>query len=54
MVSGSLKLTCNILTGYYSSLAFGSVMSLFGIKGAFFAFFSKTTRRVYTKIFFRV
>jgi len=27
------------------------VTSLFGIKGAFFAFFSKTTKRIYTNFF---
>jgi len=33
----------NSLTVYWNSLAFGSMTSFFGIKGAFFAFFSKTT-----------
>jgi len=37
-----LELVNSFLTGYLSSLAFGSVTSFFRIKGAFFAFFSKT------------
>jgi len=28
------------------------VTSLFGIKGVFFAFFKKTTRQIYAKIFY--
>jgi len=41
----------NSLTGYEGSLAFGSVTSFFGIKGTFFVFFSKTTRRICAKFF---
>jgi len=57
MVSGSLKLTfkpVNSLNGFYSSLAFGSVTSFFGIKVCVFVFFSKTTRWICAKVFFRI
>jgi len=30
------------------------VTSFFGIKGAFFAFFSKTTKRIRAKVIFRI
>jgi len=57
MASGSLEtdfLSVKSLTDYWSSLAFGSVTLFFGIKGAFFAFFSKTTKWIFAKVFFRI
>jgi len=41
------------LTGNKSSLAFGSVTSFFGIKGAFFAFFLKNGKTDLCQIVFQ-
>jgi len=50
MVSESLKLS--FITGYYSNLAFCSVTSFFGFKGAFFFRFSQNDKTDLYQIFF--
>jgi len=60
MVSGSLKLTFNSLTdrnsltGYLSSLAFGSVTSFFVIKVCVFCVFLENDKTGLSQIFFTV
>jgi len=49
MVSGSLELTCNLLTGCESSLAFGSVMPFFGIEVRFFRKRQANLRQIFSR-----